>query len=117
RVVLYDIAAGKEAASLQISVPSPRAIVFTDDGKTLVTAGDGAVAWSDIASGKEQRKWKPFNDETQPSKGGGVKSKTFSNCAISPDAASLAVQVAWRAENKGPLQEPGGQIEQEAMGY
>src|SRR5260370_33954172 len=75
--------------------PIVSTLVFADGGKTLVLAGAGMVIWWDTGTGKEQRSWKPFADEQQPVKGGGMKTKTFDTCALSPDARSIAVRVAW----------------------
>src|SRR5262249_29966221 len=72
---------------------NPRALAFADGGKTLVAAGEGTVSWWDVDSGKEKRSWTPFPEEKNVREDG--KKKTFINCALAPDAKSLAVEAAW----------------------
>jgi WD40 repeat protein len=95
QVVLYDIPREKVLKMLPGKRPYVRTLVFSDGGKKLVLAGVGTVSWWDLEIGKERRTWKPFADEKQPAKGGGMKTKIFDSCALSPDARSIAVRVAW----------------------
>jgi WD40 repeat protein len=116
--ILYDIAGAKVVKVLAGQPNLVRALTFADADKTLVAAGDGVVSWWDLATGKELRSWKPFADEQQPAANGGTKTKSFSECALAPDARSIAVHVAWRNNNNGPQGNPRNEpVEHEALGF
>src|SRR5439155_20652650 len=118
QIVLWNLADGKPLQTLTHDGQPARALVFSPDGKTLQSASDGAFRWWDLDTGKEERTWKPFANETQPAKGDGVKTKTFSNCVLSPDGKFAAVQVGWRMDGKDDLdgEAKKGPVDYEAFG-
>jgi WD40 repeat protein len=120
-IKIWEIASGKQIHALPASPQGTRALVFADGGKTLIAAGDGQVRWLDIDGAKETRNWKPFDDKVEELDNGLKRTKSFNNCAISPDATTIAVQFAYRMDNKkGPVppqQGPNQAGEVEAMGY
>jgi WD40 repeat protein len=93
QIIVYDLRRGQTVKTITGMNHFGRALVFTSDGKTLVSAGEGTVCWWDLASGKEKRSWAVFADDKSANRDG--KTKTFINCALAPDARSLAVEVAW----------------------
>ncbi len=117
-IVLYSLTRSGKMKTL-FGQRLVRAIAFADRGKTLVSAGEGTVHWWDLASGNELRSWKPFVGDS--SKNGG-KQKTFTHCAISPDGASIAVQVDFvdpTKINNGRLiqRNAAPQVDKEAVGF
>src|SRR5206468_6790884 len=81
---------------------------------------DGVFRSWDLGSGKEERTWKPFGDEKQPAKGGATKTKSFNQCAFSPDGKFAAVEVGWRSDQKDDLERgnpKGAPIDYEAVGF
>ena len=96
-IVLWDLATAKPLQTLPASGESGngiQALVFVDEGKTLIAAGDGVVNWWDIAQGAKKRSWRPFGEVKQPAKaakGNAAATKTFYNCALSPDGKFLTV--------------------------
>ncbi len=122
-IALFDIAPAKINKSLTGQVQLVQALTFTDEGKTLIAAGDGTVRWWDVAAGKEKRSWQPLADAKAANnsvKNG--QTKSFSNCAVSPDGKAIAVQAEWRNINDnrgGIIQRVGGgnTVEREVIGY
>src|SRR5579862_1644077 len=105
QIKIWDVPGAKLIHDLKVpSSERASALAFTGDGKTLVTAGVGVVHWLDVASGKETRSWKPFDDEKLPIKGGKAM-KLFVNCALSPGAKYLALNSAFRYFPDDPNQE------------
>jgi WD40 repeat protein len=115
-IIVYDIAPGKAVKTIAGVKHHVRALAFADGGKTLVSAGEGAVYWWDVDGGKEKRSWTAFADDKTATKDGGTK--TFVNCTLASDAKSLAVEVAWRYPqnlvNGVPNRNQGAQ---EAVGF
>jgi len=115
-VHLYEINSKNLVKTFTDAPPNIRALRFSDGMKTLVCAGGGTVSWWDIATGKQKRSWKPFSEDKIPIKDG-TKTKSFDQCAFSPDATTIALNVSWqmdRPRQGGPNQEP---VDQEAFGY
>jgi WD40 repeat protein len=50
-----------------------RALAFADGGKTLIAACDDAVRWWTVATGKEQRSWKPPEATVKPAQKDGAQ--------------------------------------------
>jgi WD40 repeat protein len=106
-IVLYDIAKASQIKTFSAPLQLVSAIAFANGGKTIVSAGDGIVRWWDMDSGKEQRTWQPFADEQpKPNENKMTSVKSFSSCALSPDASAIALQVDWRVDdgNRGFVQ-------------
>ncbi len=121
-IALFDIATPTKYKTLSGQIQSVQALTFTDDGKTLIAAGDGTVRWWDVAAGKEKRSWQPLADaKTANNTVKNGQTKSFSNCVISPDGKAIAVQAEWRNmnDNRGLIQRAGGgnSIEREVIGY
>jgi len=117
-IILYDIAKKAQVKTISGPLHHVTALAFADGGKTLVGAGDGAVRWWDLESGKEQRAWQPFADETKKAPEG-ILYKTFSSCTFSPDTSAIALQVDWRGDENRFIQrgEGGPSVVHEVIGY
>jgi WD40 repeat protein len=119
-ITLYDIQGQREIKAFGGLRNAPTALAFERNGKTLVTAGFGTVAWWDIGRGKEIRSWQPFGNEQVPQQDGSVRAKTFDVCALSPDAKFIAVNVATSFGGVLPPPPPPGQntlVDHEAIGF
>jgi WD40 repeat protein len=114
QIILWDVAAGKELRGLTGVDEQVGSLAFAEDGKTLISAGNGTVRWWDATTGKQQKKWMPFNQERLPAENGGIKTKSFYLCSLSQDAKFLAVQVHWR---QGRFIPPQQNETQEAIGF
>ncbi len=117
---LFDIAAGKQVATLPPGTKMVRALAFADGGKTLVTAGAGVVRWLDIAAAKEIKTWQPFAGEKPKSDAEGKQIKTFTYCDLSPDGKHLAVQMEWAIEGQRQVfrsYAPDDKVDKEAIGF
>jgi WD40 repeat protein len=119
-ILVWNIADGKQRQMLSHQGPPARVVVFGAGGKTLHCASDGVFRWFDLDTGKEERTWKPFAGDQQPAEGGGMKTKSFANCAISPDGKFAAVEVNWGNKNKGgqgEVMKKNAPIDYEAIGF
>jgi WD40 repeat protein len=118
-IVLFDITGPpKIKAKISGAAPPVQAIGFANQGKTLVTGGDGAIHWWDVATSIEDRSWEPLAGEETKVENGVKLIKTFSNCVLAPDAQSIAVQVEWRsADNQQFFQRNGNDSTLEAIGF
>jgi WD40 repeat protein len=119
-VVLYDIAKAGQVKTLSGPSQHVNALAFADGGKTLVAAGDGAVRWWDVETGKEKQAWEPFAGEQPKVEGNVQRTKTFTFCALSPDAKAIALQVEWRGPDNRQIFYRGmaeASIDKEAIGY
>ncbi len=114
---IFDIKHGKLVKNLVFLSRFVQALRFADGGKTLITAGSGAVSWWDVATGEEMRSWKPFGDEKRALPGGGEETKMFDLPVISPDGRSLAVHVLWAQERPGLRRIRTVSRDHEAMGF
>lgn len=57
---LHDVATGKELRRWQVPAPHVRDVVFTSNGKFLITgSGNSTLRVWEIATAKEVRRWKP----------------------------------------------------------
>jgi WD40 repeat protein len=88
-VALWDAATGKRRWALPGHQTTALPPVFTDGGRTLVTASDGEVKVWDVNAGKELRCF-PFQEVGPPDAGRDVNRKF----ALAPDGRSLA-WAAW----------------------
>jgi WD40 repeat protein len=115
-IILYEIASAQAVKTISGVKHQARALAFADDGRTLVSAGEGTVCWWDVDSGKEKRTWMPFPEE-KPAKEDS-KVKTFVNCALAPNGESIVVEVAWRfSENALNGAESANETAQQVIGY
>jgi WD40 repeat protein len=92
-IMLFDVAGGKLLRSLR-SATAVWGLDFVDGGKTIVTTDNEVVRWWDVATGKEQRSWKPFAD-VPPAKED-QKTTIRYGLSLSPGAKYLLVHVGKR---------------------
>ena len=95
-ILLWSIKQAKQLQSLEGHPNFIRALAFADGGKTVVSAGNGAVCWFEVATSKLIRTWKPFEKEERAGPKGRQEQKFFINPSLAPDGKHLIVEVAWR---------------------
>jgi RNA polymerase sigma factor (sigma-70 family) len=92
-IKLWDITTFKLLRTIPLEPGTPifSTIAFADSGKTLLTfsQSDGTVRTWDIATGKQDRSWKPIDDKNRPTEATGTE---FTG-TLSPGAKYLAVCV------------------------
>jgi WD40 repeat protein len=95
-IILVDTATFKDLHTLKGHAAEVQALRFVDGGKTLISAGgEGLVAWWDVASGTQQRTWKPLAAEQEAH----AATKEFEyvmTAALAPGGKALAMQTVWR---------------------
>jgi RNA polymerase sigma factor (sigma-70 family) len=105
RIRLYDIAADKFVDRFPGIQGEPRELMFTDDGKKLVTVDhvNGTVRIWNVEAGKEERSFRAVreNEKTQSQSVWGTK--------LSPDGGKLAV--AYVLHPKGRLAQLGRDLQ------
>jgi RNA polymerase sigma factor (sigma-70 family) len=94
RLKLYDLAANRFVERFPGFKGDAQALVFTPDGKTLVTIdyGHATVRLWDVAAGNELRSFRIVRENEQ------IKSHYVWSTSLSPDGATLAVTYQ-RADN------------------
>src|SRR5262245_30010893 len=93
RIVLWDVATGKELGQLVGHQGEVDALVFQDGGKTLVSVSrDGAVRWWDVAGRKTVRQWQLLANEPKTDKGEPILHRGIRHTCFSADGKSLALE-------------------------
>jgi WD40 repeat protein len=93
KIVIWDIATGMTVHTLDGPPEMVQAMVFADNNKTLILAGNGVVRWRDIATGNEQRVWRAFPDDKKPAKSDKRVPQTgVDHCLLSPDGKFFTMQ-------------------------
>lgn len=99
KIVLWDVATGKEIGQLLGHQEEIDAFAFQDGGKTLVSvARDGAVTWWNLADRKSIRQWRLVANGGSTGNGSPVPLKGVRSCCFSGDAKFLAVSTWWTGE-------------------
>jgi WD40 repeat protein len=95
-IVLLDARTARELRTLGRHQSEVRALVFTPDGKTLVSVGrEGHVAWWDVESGNLQRTWQPLAPEAE-AKARSMEFEYVMAAALAPGGTAVAMQTVWR---------------------
>jgi WD40 repeat protein len=106
KIILWDVATGKESGRLLGHRDRVDALVFQKGGKNLVSVSrDGAVRWWDIPGRKAVRAWQLLADDPKKTANGEpILLRGISNSHFSADGTTLAV-ARWRTAK---LKKPWG---------
>ena len=97
KIVLWDVATGKELGQLVGHQGKVDALVFQDSGKTMVSVSqDGAVHWWDVAGRKTIRQWQLLADDPKKTqKGQPILDRGIRHACFSADGKTLAFTKWW----------------------
>jgi WD40 repeat protein len=97
RIVLWDVATGKEIGQLLGHQDEVDAFVFQDGGKTMVSVSrDAVVQWWDVPGRKAIRHWQLLaNDPQKTDKGKPILFRGTRNVCFSADGKTLAFNKWW----------------------
>jgi WD40 repeat protein len=100
RIVLWDVATGKEQGQLVGHRGDVDALIFRDGGKTVVSVSrDGAVRWWDVAGRKTLREWQLLvNEPKKTDKGEPILFRGVRHACFSADGKALALEKWWATQ-------------------
>src|SRR5262249_10168003 len=100
KIVLWDVATGKELGQLLGHQGAVDALVFRNGGKTLVSVSrDGAVHWWDVAGRKAVRRWQLLaKDPAKTDKGEPILLRGIRHACFSADGKTLALDKWWATQ-------------------
>ncbi len=103
KIVLWDVATGKEVGQLAGRQGTVDSLVFCDGGKTLVSVSqDGTVHWWDVAGRKSVRSWQLLANEPRKNDKGKPILTGIGKSRFSADGKTLAVAQWWTTKPERP---------------